>query len=87
MDPVIFFTNRHYVRSLSFDHNEYNIIDDEFEVVVGFDYDYQDKKLYTLDVVSGKLERLNINGTERETIIDEIPGGEGLAVDWIGRYY
>ncbi|XP_071823426.1 low-density lipoprotein receptor-related protein 2-like isoform X4 [Apostichopus japonicus] len=89
VDPVIFFTNRHYVRSLSFDHNEYNIINDEFEVVVGFDYDYQDKKLYTLDVVSGKLERLNINGTERETIIDEIPGGEGLAVDWIGRklYY
>lgn len=83
--PVIYFTNRYYVRSLSYDHSEYRLIADHFQVAVGFDFDIREEKLYVLDHLGDKIERFNTDGSSRETVVEEITQGEGLAIDWVGR--
>lgn len=54
--------------------------------MVALDFDDTEKRLYWLDAGAGKIERMRLDGTERETLADEnIGGAEGLALDWVGR--
>ncbi|KAJ8019651.1 Low-density lipoprotein receptor-related protein 2 [Holothuria leucospilota] len=85
VEPVIYFTNRYYIRSLSYDHSDYQITAYQFQVVVGLDFDIRDEKLYALDHLGDKIERFNTDGSSRETVVEEITAGEGLALDWVGR--
>ena len=86
-DPLIIFSNWYYVRSLSTDGREYQLIADDFEGAVALDFDYREGYLYVLDVVRSHIVRMTMNGTDREVIIeDNVNGGEGMSVDWVGRY-
>lgn len=55
--------------------------------MVALDFDDSEKMLYWLDMgTSRKIERMRLDGTNRETLVDDLHGGEGLALDWVGRY-
>lgn len=55
--------------------------------MVALDFDDSEKMLYWLDMgTSRKIERMRFDGTNRETLVDELNGAEGLALDWVGRY-
>lgn len=86
-DPVLLFSNRYYVRKLTTDGNQYDLIAEGFHGASALDYDLQDGKIYLIDVSDGSIVKMNLDGSEREKIItDFVYGGEGLAVDWVGRY-
>ncbi|XP_041482271.1 low-density lipoprotein receptor-related protein 2-like [Lytechinus variegatus] len=86
IDPLIIFSNVYYIRSLSLDGREYNLIADDFGSAVAFDYDYAESRLYVMDIVRGHILRMWVNGTDREVIINDfVNGGEGMSVDWVGR--
>lgn len=87
IDPLIIFSNSYYVRSLSLDGREYNLIADDFQGAVALDFDYKESRLFVLDVFRAHIVRMWMNGTDREVIIEDfVNGGEGMSVDWVGRY-
>ncbi|XP_071823213.1 low-density lipoprotein receptor-related protein 2-like isoform X2 [Apostichopus japonicus] len=91
-DPTLTFTNRYYVRNSGVKErdSDYSIIIQDFDFVVAIDFDWLEQKLYFTDVIKNKIYRMNLDGSELETIVfTGVPDVEGLAVDWIGRklYY
>lgn len=84
--PWLIFANRYYLRELSIDGENYRRIAEGYDNVAALDYDYAEQMLYFSDVKAHKIHRLHLNGSGQETIIKhDIPGGEGLALDWIAR--
>lgn len=84
--PLVIFTNRYYVRELSTDGHSYRRISQGFDNVVAFDIDNVEGKIYMVDAKARKIIRMTVNGSDMETIVKhDLPGGEGLAVDWVGR--
>uniref|UniRef100_T1IUN7 EGF-like domain-containing protein n=1 Tax=Strigamia maritima TaxID=126957 RepID=T1IUN7_STRMM len=84
--PWLIFSNRYYLRNLSTDGRQYNLIRMELRNVVALDYDYLEQRMYICDVAAKVIQRLFINGTGLETIVQhDTHGLEGLVVDWIGR--
>lgn len=65
---------------------DYNILIQDFDFVVALDFDWKEQKLYFSDVLKKQLYRMNIDGSDLETIVySGVPDVEGLAVDWVGR--
>ncbi|KFM82299.1 Low-density lipoprotein receptor-related protein 2, partial [Stegodyphus mimosarum] len=86
IEPWIIFTNRYYLRNMSTDGKNYNLIKMDLRNVVALDFDYSEDRLYFCDVGNKTISRIFINGTGEETLIrHDTQGLEGLAVDWIGR--
>ncbi|XP_013773508.1 low-density lipoprotein receptor-related protein 2-like isoform X2 [Limulus polyphemus] len=84
--PWIIFGNRYYLRNMSVDGSQYNLIKMDLRNVVALDFDYREERLYFCDVGNKTIGRMFINGTNVETIIHHNTNGlEGLGVDWIGR--
>lgn len=84
--PYLIFSNRYYLRKLTVDGQSYSLILQGLSNVVALDFDRVEERLYWLDVGRRVIERMFLNGTNKETIINtDIPSGEGLAVDWVGR--
>ncbi|KAF5276464.1 hypothetical protein FQA39_LY06533 [Lamprigera yunnana] len=85
--PWIVFTNKYYVRNMSIDSSQYNLVHQDLMNVVALDYDYAAQKMYFCDVTAKTIFRSNINGNgDKEPVIrHDSHGLEGIAVDWIGR--
>ncbi|XP_077997838.1 low-density lipoprotein receptor-related protein 2-like [Glandiceps talaboti] len=84
--PYLIFSNRYYIRRLSLDRTHYELIAQGFSSVVALDFDVREERLYFIDVPKSILQRMYLNGTGLETIVEHyIPDGEGIAVDWVGR--
>ncbi|XP_047465711.1 low-density lipoprotein receptor-related protein 2 [Mugil cephalus] len=84
--PSLLYSNRYYIRNLTADGSQLSVVLQGLYNVVALDFDYYEKKLYWLDAGVGKIERMGLDGTGRETLVDNnIAGAEGLAVDWVGR--
>ncbi|XP_037704852.1 low-density lipoprotein receptor-related protein 2 isoform X2 [Choloepus didactylus] len=84
--PFLIFSNRYYLRNLTLDGQFYSLILQGLSNVVAMDFDRVEKRLYWFDVQRRVLERMFLNGTNRETVMrDNLPNAEGLAVDWVGR--
>ncbi|XP_043931281.1 low-density lipoprotein receptor-related protein 2 [Protopterus annectens] len=84
--PYLIFSNRYYLRNLTVDGLSYSLIFQGLTNVVALDFDRVERRLYWTDMGRRVIERMFLNGTNRETIIShDLPHGEGLAVDWIGR--
>lgn len=84
--PWIIFSNRYYLRNMSIDASQYNLIKMDLKNVVALDYDYKEERLYYADVGNKTLNRIFTNGTGEENLIrHEAHGLEGMTVDWIGR--
>ncbi|XP_067405392.1 low-density lipoprotein receptor-related protein 2 isoform X6 [Emydura macquarii macquarii] len=86
ISPYLIFSNRYYLRNLTADGLSYSLILQGLRNVVALDFDRVEKMLYWIDVGRKVIERMFLNGTNKETIIsDDVPNGEGIAVDWVGR--
>ncbi|XP_019409279.1 PREDICTED: low-density lipoprotein receptor-related protein 2 [Crocodylus porosus] len=86
ISPYLIFSNRYYLRNLTADGQSYSLILQGLRNVVALDFDRVEKRLYWIDVGRKIIERMFLNGTNKETVIsDDVPNGEGIAVDWVGR--
>ncbi|XP_058889689.1 low-density lipoprotein receptor-related protein 2-like isoform X2 [Acipenser ruthenus] len=83
--PYLIFSNRYYLRNLSADGQSYSLILQGLTSVVAMDFDRADRRLYWIDVGRRVVERMFLNGTNRESVLTGVQHGEGLAVDWVGR--
>uniref|UniRef100_A0A0K0FI56 Low-density lipoprotein receptor-related protein (inferred by orthology to a C. elegans protein) n=1 Tax=Strongyloides venezuelensis TaxID=75913 RepID=A0A0K0FI56_STRVS len=89
--PYLILANKHYVRRLTIDGKNFELIAKGFDNVVSLDIDMVENKVYLLD--SGKLRMYKvginqINGPlkDYETIVrHNVYGTEGIAVDWVSR--
>ncbi|KAM8806535.1 low-density lipoprotein receptor-related protein 2 [Eudromia elegans] len=86
ISPYLIFSNRYYLRNLTADGQSYSLILQGLRNVVALDFDRVEKRLYWIDVGRKVIERMFLNGTNKEAVIsDGVPSGEGIAVDWVGR--
>ncbi|KAM9664148.1 low-density lipoprotein receptor-related protein 2 [Trichechus inunguis] len=84
--PYLIFSNRYYLRKLAIDGEYYSIILQGLGNVVALDFDRVENRLYWADVQRKVIERMFLNTTNRETVINhDLPAVEGLAVDWVTR--
>lgn len=86
VDPYLLYTNHYYIRKMAIDGSQTSVFLQGLDSVVALDFDDSEKRLYWLDAGTGKIERMRFDGTDRETLAEELGGAEGLAVDWVGRY-
>ena len=86
-DAWLIISNRYYVRKLTTDNQYYTLVTDGLYNVVGLDFDLKEQMYYFVDVHARKIQRMFMNGTGLETLVwHGLPGPEGIAIDWIGRY-
>uniref|UniRef100_A0AAF5Q0L6 EGF-like domain-containing protein n=13 Tax=Wuchereria bancrofti TaxID=6293 RepID=A0AAF5Q0L6_WUCBA len=90
-EPWLLFANKHYIRKLTLDGENYELVARGFENVISMDIDMKERKVYLVD--SGKLRLYRVSMEELDQPIDSyevvlrhnVFGTEGIAIDWIGR--
>uniref|UniRef100_X1Z8P5 EGF-like domain-containing protein n=2 Tax=Capitella teleta TaxID=283909 RepID=X1Z8P5_CAPTE len=86
IEPWLHFSNRYYIRKMSTDGKYFDLVSQGFRHVVGLDFDIQEQKLYFVDAEYQKIQRMDFNGSNLETLVwHHLPGAEGITVDWVGR--
>ena len=50
---------------------------DPITLMVGVDYDCQDKKVYWTDIISGNIQRANFNGTSVKVVANGLIDPQG----------
>lgn len=86
IEPYLIFSNRYYIRNLTADGSSYSLILQGLGNVVALDFDRVEKRLYWIDAEKQIIERMFLNKTNRETIINHrLRRAESLAVDWVSR--
>ena len=55
--PWLIFTNKYYVRNMSLDAKQYNLMHQDLMNVVALDFDYVEQKLYFCDVSAKTIFR------------------------------
>ncbi|XP_020846577.1 low-density lipoprotein receptor-related protein 2 isoform X2 [Phascolarctos cinereus] len=86
ISPYLIFSNRYYLRNLTADGQSYSLILQGLGLAVALDFDRVEQRLYWIDLERRVIERMFLNGTNKETVINSnLPAGEGLAVDWVAR--
>uniref|UniRef100_A0A8C4QIE6 Low-density lipoprotein receptor-related protein 2 n=1 Tax=Eptatretus burgeri TaxID=7764 RepID=A0A8C4QIE6_EPTBU len=86
LTPYLIFSNRYYLRNLTVNGDSYTLILQNLSKAVALDFDHNEQRIYWLDANRRVLERMFFNQTMLETTINSgVPGGQGLAIDWIGR--
>ncbi|XP_030630936.1 low-density lipoprotein receptor-related protein 2 [Chanos chanos] len=84
--PYLLYTNRYYIRKLNTDGSSMSVVIQGLSNVVALDFDSYEQHIYWLDSHAGRIERMSLDGTGREVIVDQdLVGAEGLAIDWVGR--
>uniref|UniRef100_A0A8C0TXJ2 Low-density lipoprotein receptor-related protein 2 n=1 Tax=Canis lupus familiaris TaxID=9615 RepID=A0A8C0TXJ2_CANLF len=86
IEPYLIFSNRYYLRNLTTDGHYYSLILQGLGNAVALDFDRVEKRLYWIDAENKVIERMFLNKTNRETVINhKLPAAESLAVDWVAR--
>uniref|UniRef100_W5N103 Low-density lipoprotein receptor-related protein 2 n=1 Tax=Lepisosteus oculatus TaxID=7918 RepID=W5N103_LEPOC len=86
IQPYLLYSNRYYIRNLTTDGSSMSVVLQGLSNAVALDFDHYEQRLYWIDYGRGKIERMFFNGTGREDVIaHDVPEGEGLAIDWVGR--
>lgn len=89
--PWIIFTNKYYIRNMSIDGHQLNLMHQDLMNVVALDFDNRDGYMYFCDVTAKTIFRSRVatddlDRPEKEPVIrHDSHGLEGIAVDWIGR--
>ncbi|XP_049321599.1 low-density lipoprotein receptor-related protein 4 isoform X2 [Astyanax mexicanus] len=88
-ETYLLFSNRVSVRRISLDtadHTDVHVPVPELHNVISLDYDSVDGKLYYTDVSLDVIRRVNLDGSEMETVVSQgLKTTDGLAVDWVAR--
>uniref|UniRef100_A0A8D0L0U1 EGF-like domain-containing protein n=1 Tax=Strix occidentalis caurina TaxID=311401 RepID=A0A8D0L0U1_STROC len=69
ISPYLIFSNRYYLRNLTADGQSYSLILQGLRNVVALDFDRVEKRLYWIDVGRKVIERMFLNGTNKEAVI------------------
>ncbi|XP_030179601.1 low-density lipoprotein receptor-related protein 2 [Lynx canadensis] len=86
IEPYLIFSNRYYLRNLTLDGHFYSLILQGLGNAVALDFDRVEKRLYWIDAENKVIERMFLNKTNREIVINhKLPAAESLAVDWVTR--
>lgn len=93
--PWLLVANRYYIRNISLDGRDIELLGMGFDNIVSLDYDYKEQKVYFADVGKQRIYRLNMVGAKEkpdralqnveEVHRHNVYGVEGIAVDWVGR--
>lgn len=76
--PWLIFSNRYYLRNMSIDGHQYNLIKMELKNVVSLDFDFKEDRIYYADVGNKTINRIFVNGTGEQVVIrHEAHGLEG----------
>ncbi|XP_056113822.1 low-density lipoprotein receptor-related protein 4 isoform X1 [Rhinichthys klamathensis goyatoka] len=88
-ETYLLFSNRISVRRISLDTNDHTDVYvpvPELQNVISLDYDSVERKLYYTDVSLDVIRRVNLDGSNMETVISHgLKTTDGLAVDWVAR--
>eukprot|EP00067_Danio_rerio_P011062 NP_001338643.1 low-density lipoprotein receptor-related protein 4 [Danio rerio] len=88
-ETYLLFSNRVSVRRISLDthdHTDVFVPVAELQNVISLDYDSVERKLYYTDVSLDVIRRVNLDGSDMETVISSgLKTTDGLAVDWVAR--
>uniref|UniRef100_A0A8C1IXE5 Low density lipoprotein receptor-related protein 4 n=1 Tax=Cyprinus carpio TaxID=7962 RepID=A0A8C1IXE5_CYPCA len=88
-ETYLLFSNRVSVRRISLDTNDHTDVYvpvPELHNVISLDYDSVERKLYYTDVSLDVIRRVNLDGSNMETVISQgLKTTDGLAVDWVAR--
>ena len=97
VEANLIFTNNYYLRNISLETNNYNLIRQGFSSARGVTYDYNQSTLYVLDGWKAQLLRIKMNLSapvptpiSSDVLISDLIWDErGIAYDWIGKklYY
>ncbi|KAK3595925.1 hypothetical protein CHS0354_032433 [Potamilus streckersoni] len=55
------------------------------ELIVAVDSDCVDHKYYWSDVFKGRVSRANLDGSDKEVVVQDLQSPEGIAIDWLSR--
>ena len=86
--PWLIFTNKYYIRNMSIDATQMNLVHQNLKNVVSMDFHYYQQKLYFADVSANTIYRSDINSQtgEKEAIIkNNAKGLEGISLDWVNN--
>lgn len=82
--PLIVFSDHKEVKQLDPIAGVAKTLVNSLKSVIGIDFYWKQERLYWSDVSEDKIERMFLNGTGREVIINQgMNSPEGLAIDWI----
>ena len=93
VEAHLLFTNNYYLRNISLQTSNYNLLKGGFQVARGLAYDYNQSFVYVMDAGSRELIRLKLNTSlnnnpllSTDVLLNNLPGGErGVAFDWINK--
>ena len=93
IEANLLFTSNYYLRNISLETNNYNLIKSGFELAKGLAYNYNESYIYVLDSGSSQMLRLKINQSlgnnvlvNTQVLISNLHGDErGIAFDWISK--
>ncbi|GAB1600507.1 low-density lipoprotein receptor-related protein 2-like [Argonauta hians] len=84
--PWLVFANRYYIRKMSVDGSNYELIKMGFNEIFSLDFDYREQRLYFYDLRSEFNQRMFINGSNMENINTlQRFYRNVIAVNWIDR--
>ncbi|XP_071830844.1 low-density lipoprotein receptor-related protein 6-like isoform X3 [Apostichopus japonicus] len=79
-------TSIHIISLDTEDHIPQLITDEDVQGAVAVDYDPVEQHIYWSDYQKGTIERIKLDGTERQVIVPgDLEYPDGIAVDWVSR--
>ena len=93
MEASLLFTNNYYLRNISIETNNYNLIRQGFSAARGVTYDYNRSTLFVIDGVTSQLMKITMNLTATvpyslttEILINDLVlDARDVVYDWIGK--
>ncbi|XP_067949896.1 low-density lipoprotein receptor-related protein 2-like [Watersipora subatra] len=83
-EPYLILSNRYYLRTLDIDGGDYSILTDNHLSATYMNVHIPRNKIFYYDSIQQTIDSLNIDGSEREVIVNHtLSGVRGIAVDWI----